>query len=83
MPREPSDFIVRVIQHPDRIDDDGDGFHDDLVPRPGAEDCDASDFQSGDYTNPEVTPALTSQGFAATLSVPRPHGRVARGVRKK
>lgn len=72
VPREPGDFILRVIQHPDRIDDDGDGFYDDKVPRPNAEDCDDSDFQSGDYTNPDVTPALTGQGFSATLSVPRP-----------
>ena len=61
-----------MIQHPDRIDDDGDGFHDDEVPRPDAEDCGDGDFQSGDYTNPDVTPALTGQGFSATLSVPRP-----------
>ncbi len=72
VPREPGDFILRVIQHPDRIDDDGDGFHDDKVARPDAEDCDDSDFQSGDYANPDVTPALTGQGFSATLSVPRP-----------
>ena len=76
VPREPDDFILRVIQHPDRIDDDGDGFHDDPVLRPSAEDCGDSDFQSGDYTNPEVTPALTSQGFSATLSVPRPTGEL-------
>ena len=72
VPREPGDFILRVIQHPDRIDADGDSFHDDQVPRPSAEDCDDGAFQSGDYTNPDVTPALTGQGFSATLSVPRP-----------
>ena len=70
------DFILRVIQHPDKIDDDGDGFHDDPVPRPRAEDCGDSEFQSGDYTNPAATPALTSQGFNATLSVPRPIGEL-------
>ena len=76
VPREPGDFILRVIEHPDRIDDDGDGFHDDRVPRPSAEDCDDSAFQAGDYTNPDVTPALTGQGFSATLSVPRPAGEL-------
>ena len=76
VPREPDDFIMRVIQHPDKIDDDGDGFHDDPVPRPRAEDCGDSEFQSGDYTNPAATPALTSQGFNATLSVPRPIGEL-------
>jgi len=74
VPREPGDFILRVIQHPDKIDDDGDGFHDDKVARPNAEDCGDDDFQSGDYFNPDVTPALTGQGFSATLSVPRPTG---------
>ena len=76
VPREPNDFILRVIQHPDKIDDDGDGFHDDPVPRPRAEDCGDSEFRSGDYTNPAVTPALTSQGFNATLAVPRPIGEL-------
>ena len=56
VPREPGDFILRVIQHPDRVDDDGDSFHDDQVPRPSAEDCKDSAFQSGDYTNPEADP---------------------------
>ena len=74
VPREPGDFILRVIQHPDRFDDDGDGFHDDQVPRPSAEDCGRSDFQSGNYFNPEVTTALTGRGFSVTLSVPRPTG---------
>ncbi len=74
LPREPRDFIPRVIQHPDKIDDDGDGFADDSVPRPRGEDCGDSAFQSGDYRNPGVIPALTSQGFTATLSVPRPTG---------
>ena len=74
VPREPDDFILRVIQHADKIDDDGDGFHDDAVPRPRAEDCGDSEFQSGDYTNPAATPALTSQGFTATLPIPRPFG---------
>ena len=76
VPREPGDFILRVIQHPDRIDDDGDTFHDDPAPRPRAEDCGRSAFQSGDYTNPQVTPALTGQGFSATLPVPRPTGEL-------
>ena len=76
VPREPHDFILRVIQHPDRIDADGDTFHDDPVPRPGAEDCDDTAFQSGDYTDPQVSPALTSQGFSATLSVQRPTGEL-------
>ena len=76
VPREPGDFILRVIQHPDRIDDDGDTFHDDSAPRPTAEDCDDSRFQSGDYTNPQVTPALTGQGFSATLSVSRPTAKL-------
>ncbi len=74
IPREPRDFILRAIQHPDKIDDDGDNFHDDQTPRPNSEDCDDSGFQSGDYTNPEVTTALTGQGFSATLSIPRPAG---------
>ena len=77
LPREPSDFILRVIQHPDKIDADGDGFHDDPVPRPRAENCGDSEFQSGDYTTPAVIPALTSQGFSATLSVSRPTGELA------
>ena len=83
LPREPRDFILRAIQHPGKVDDDGDGFHDDAVSRPLAEDCDASDFQSGDYTNPVVTPALTSQGFSVTLSVPRPIGELPVGLRQQ
>ena len=77
MPREPGYFNLRVIQHFDKIDHDGDRFHDDPVPRPRAEDCDDSVFQAGDYTNPAVTPALTSQGFSATLSVSRPTAELA------
>lgn len=76
VPRGPGDFILRVIEHPDKIDDDGDNFHDDQVPRPTAEDCNSSDFQSAYYTNPDVTPALTGLGFSATLSVPRPIGEL-------
>ncbi|MYC48684.1 MAG: fibronectin type III domain-containing protein [Synechococcus sp. SB0662_bin_14] len=74
VPREPGDFILRAIQHPDKTDADGDNFHDNEVARPDAEDCGDSDFQSGDYTNPDVTPALTGQGFSVMLSVPRPTG---------
>ena len=48
VPREPGDFILRVIQHPDKVDDDGDGFHDDKVARPNAADYGDSDFQSGE-----------------------------------
>ena len=73
-------YTVKMIVHPDRVDSDTDGVHDDRVTRPTAATCGDTVFDSAPY-DPSITPtvALSPDGFTLAATVPRPATPVRTG----
>ena len=64
-------YTVEVIVHPDRVDSDTDGVHDDRVTRPTAATCADTVFDSTPYVTNAHTVALSPDGFTIAATVVR------------
>ena len=72
-------YTVKVIEHPDRIDDDDDDtVHNNRVTRPTAATC-GNDFTSSPYAAVTNTEALSPDGFTLAATVARPTTEVRIG----